>query len=175
MRRWPLLRWFSPGFGLGLLSCLGSPGHCGGLEIGDELIFVSNDSLGSPSEGCTPEDLGFYPGQEIRLQVAGFPDRKFRGNPCRSALGPMLTATDWTYRHDPDVGDAGRLFFAVMDSTRGSCRGNLTVTLTGEAADESPGEAYVFLLYEPTLAPAAGCPTRCGGMIPGTVRKVPKE
>lgn len=177
MRRWILLSWFSPGFGLGALSCLGSPGHCGGLEIGDELIFVAHDSFEYELTRCTFDDLGFYPGQEFRFQAAQFPDGPFRGRPCHSAEGPVLTSSEWEYRYMVDSGSAGDLFHVIVDGSRRSCRGDLRLAVHSENSNVSEriSDAKIFSTYEPTVHGLAECPRTCSGAIPGTVRKVPQE
>lgn len=171
------LHWLSPGLGLGALSCLGSPGHCGGLEIGDELVFVANDSLGNQSGDCTYEELGFYPGQEFRFQVAAFPDGPFRGNPCHSAEGPVLTSSDWEYRYIVNSGNAGALFLTGVDASHGACRGELGLKVVNvdDSVSEQPLESRIFFTYEPTVHGRTECPPWCGGIIPGAVRKVSRE
>lgn len=170
-------RWLSPGFGLGLLSCLGSPGHCGGLEIGDELVFVANDAFQNTPDYCTYEELGFYPGQEFRFQAVAFPDGPFRGRPCHSAEGPVLTSSDWEYRYIVDSGDAGVLFHTGLNASRGECRAELSLRIgnDGDNVSEHSIEAKIFFSYLPTVHGLTECPRTCSGGISGTVRKVPKE
>lgn len=182
VRRWRLIRWISQGFAFGLVACEGPGGHCGGLEYGDELMFVAGDTFEREPAYCTLEDVGFYPEQEFLFRVVSFPRRPFSGNPCLAGEGPVTTMSEWNISYIYDSGNAERLFHIVADAARGQCRGKFVLELATEdlSVSESPSAATLRVdywaipaPYEPGAPP--GCPPACSGIIPGTVRKVPRE
>lgn|GEM_PF-4623431 len=164
-------------FSSGLLSC-GQPGPCGGLAVGDELLFVANDTFEHMPDFCSFEEMGFYPGQEFRLSVDAISPQHPPSTLCRSPIGRLATSNEWQY--SPMVeGNGGGLFYFYAKASHNSCQGELSLSLSAgldpPEVSEQPLETSFLFRYTSLTAGGDECPSFCGGGIPGTVRKLPKQ
>lgn len=145
-------------------------------------MFVAGETFEREPEYCQLKEVGFYPGQEFLFQVRAFPHRPFSGNPCLAGEGPVTTMSEWNPRYIEDSGNAASLFFIVAEAARGPCYGKFVLELKTEdlRVSESLSAATLRVDYTPIPPPyespaLSECPTWCGGIIPGTVRKVPRD
>lgn len=158
--------------GLGLACCVGPPGPCWGLRIGDELVMTVDEvrqlTAGPP---CAFDGLGLTIGRQLRMSVQEHQERDNGEEAlCMPSAGPLESDTGWTYQPA-----RMKVIYGVYGSkslaSKSGCRGYLSMELsvpTGSSLSQGSVPSQLSIDYLASDS-AGDCPMSCRGQLSGTL------